>query len=259
MTEFKGTLVSKPNNVLEYTLSDSERHAILIHGDSFGNNFGGVLSVHPENTVKYTPTPNEFSEMISRGELYSIKGLVENGYDMNRFPGRPIPGTVSLCNIAFHEKQFDIFKYFLDHTDQCYLNFISSEIAIHDGSIAYLQLILDRLGLFSGDVLKYCRPCEDLFSIKDRLQFMGNNGADLSYLFTVFSSPLDIAILIESGADVDKKIITLNSKFIYGSVDEVVSMAEFYSKGYEYASKFHPLLDYSEWNDCRFMVESVSQ
>ncbi len=247
-----------PNGMMEYTLSHDERSSILSHVEKqyeTDMSPSNTVSCTPDGKLSILPTNKEFLEMIKDGDIDDIKEAVENGYDFKSYFGLPVSGGPTLCKIAFFENQFEIFKFFLDLTEQDYMNHVASEIALYPGSITYLRPIIDRLGLFDPAMLRLASTPRRYVSLIENLKFLSAYGADLSYLFSIFSTPVDIGLLTTFGADPNKAVIGLNSKFGFGSVDELISMDELYSRGYEYMSKFHSSgLSHEEWNEARLML-----
>lgn len=263
MTDFRGTFSSDKNGMCEYTLSDFERSELVRLSADYnltGNDFRGTLSCHPRGGLKYSNSDSEIYDFIKYGDVNGVKNMISMGYDVNLFNGLSIGCGPSLCKLAFEESDIELFKIFLDNTNDSNLNFVSSEIALFPGSLSYLKLIVKRIGMFQPDVLKYSSTVELNGGIKqkDTLYYMSEHGADLSFLFSILSSPSDISILVDMGADVNNKTICLSSKFTGGSVDETISMVDLYQRGYEFMCKFSSYgLEYSVWKDSLFVVMSA--
>ena len=263
MTDFRGTFSSDKNGECEYTLSNFERSELIRLSTDYtltDNDFRGTLSCYPRGGLKYSPSDSEVYDFIKHGDVNGVKDIISMGYDVNLFNGLSIGCGPSLCALAFAESDFELFNIFLDNTNDSNLGFVSSEIALFPGSLSYLKLIVKRIGMFKPDVLKYSTTIELLGGIKetDTLYYMSEHGADLSFLFSIFSSPSDISILVDMGADVNKKIIGLSSKFTGGTVDETISMVDLYQRGYEFMCKFSSYgLEYSVWEDAMFVVMSA--
>jgi hypothetical protein len=261
MTDFRGTLSCNGNGVCDYTPSDSEMSELSRLSNSYSvtdTNFDGTLVSYPNGVMKYSHSEKEIVYLVKNGDLTSLQNMVSMGYDVNLFHGLSVGFGPSLCALAFFQSDFEIFKLFLDNTSDVNLGFVSSEIALFPGSLGYIKLIVKRIGLFKPDVLKYASNFENLSVIRETLEYMSDYGADISYLFNIYSTPREISLLLDMGAYVNNKTIGLNSKFSSGLVNEYVSIFELYSRGYEFMCKFHPSgLDYCEWEEAMFVVLSA--
>lgn len=260
MTDFRGTLSCNANGVCEYAPSDFEMSELSRLSKSYSitdTNFDGTLVSYPNGGLKYSHSEKEIVYLIKDGDLNSLRNMISMGYDVNLFHGLSVGCGPSLCALAFFESDFEIFKLFLDNTADVHLGFVSGEIALFPGSLSYIKLIVKRIGLFNPDVLKYSSNVEKLSVIRETLEYMSDYGADISYLFNIYSTPHEISLLLDMGADVNNKTIGLNSKFASGLVNEYVSIFELYSRGYEFMCKFHPSgLDYCKWEEAMFIVLS---
>lgn len=260
MTDFRGTLSCNGNGVCDYTPSDFEMSELSRLSTSYtitDTNFDGTLVSYPNGVQKYSHSEKEIVSLIEDGDLNSLRNIISMGYDVNLFHVNSVGFGPSLCSLAFFQSDFEIFKLFLDKTADVNLGFVASEIALFPGSLSYIKLIVKRIGLFKPDVLKYSSNFEKLSVLGETLEYMSDYGADISYLFNIYSTPHEISLLLDMGADVNNKTIGLNSKFGSGIVDEYVSLFELYSKGYEFMCKFHPSgLDYCKWEEAMFIILS---